>query len=157
MKSLKDILTLSEQYLASKSLDDPRYDVQYLLADYFNISRLELYLKFDRPVTKEEQADIRSLLKRRATHEPLQYITQKADFFGYQFFVNNSVLIPRLDSESLIVEVIKYLKVNNDEKSYILDIGSGSGVLSITTFLESQRDKLSNLPLDNDIKNNSHE
>lgn len=139
MKNLKEILELSESYLRENNLNESRYDAQFLLANYFSCSRLELYLKFDRPIAENELVELRRMLKRRASNEPLQYITGKADFFGYTFFVDKNVLIPRLDSETLVVEVLNYLGVKQKKNVKILDIGTGSGCLPITIFLEARK------------------
>lgn len=63
---------------------------------------------------------------------PLQYIINSTEFYGYDFYVNEDVLIPRFETETLIEKTIKYIKKNNLENSKCIDIGTGSGAISIT-------------------------
>jgi release factor glutamine methyltransferase len=79
---------------------------------------------------------------------PIQYITKVAKFYGREFYIEKGVFIPRLDSEYLIDIVIEKLKSlisnlpehqNNHRKIHFLDIGCGSGALSVTLLLEENR------------------
>lgn len=78
--------------------------------------------------------DIDTIVKDLNAHRPIQYISNVAHFYGYQFYVDERVLIPRPETEELVFETIKIIK-KSDKKS-ILDIGTGSGVIPITTKLE---------------------
>jgi len=96
-----------------------------------HISKMDLYLRFDQPVTESELADIRVMLKRRALHEPLQYILGKTDFYGLEFNVDQHVLIPRMDTETLVDDLLSTIEA--DEKHIkLLDIGTGSGCIPIS-------------------------
>lgn len=85
--------------------------------------------------SENEIQKIVELAKKRAKHVPLGYILGKSDFFGREFKTNNSVLIPRLDTEILIEQIVKEIKVFQEEnqiKAKVLDIGTGSGAIAIT-------------------------
>ena len=99
MITVLESINLSSEYLKNKGIESPRINAELLLAHILNCKRLNLYLTFDRPLTEEELVQYRSLLKRRVTFEPLQYIIGKVEFYGIEFIVNPSVLIPRQETE----------------------------------------------------------
>jgi len=78
-------------------------------------------------------------------NEPLQYVTHRSDFYGYQFYVNEAVLIPRPETEELVYHVLKFLKRQGLQNPTILDIGTGSGCIPITLKKEFDRCKVSAL------------
>lgn len=129
MLTVLESLNLSTDYLKKHGIDSPRINAELLLASILNCKRLELYLSFDRPLSKDEQEIYRNYLKRRITFEPLQYITGSVDFYGMEIKVNPSVLIPRAETEILVEAVIE--EVNTKEELNIFDIGCGSGNISI--------------------------
>lgn len=71
-------------------------------------------------------------IRRLEAGEPVQYIVGNVNFYGYQFIVNPSVLIPRFETEELVEKTIKYAKQLHLEHSRILDLGTGSGCIAIT-------------------------
>lgn len=129
MLTVLDALNSASNYFHSKGIKSSRLNAELLLSHVLNCKRLELYLSFDRPLQKSEIDSYRELLKRRSTFEPLQYIIGKVEFYGLEFEINKSVLIPRPETELLVEAVIE--AVGKDESINILDIGSGSGNISI--------------------------
>ena len=129
MLTVLEALNSASNYLQNKGIKSSRLNAELLLSHVLNCKRLELYLSFDRPLQKSEIDSYRELLKRRSTFEPLQYIIGKVEFYGLEFEVNQSVLIPRPETELLVEAVIE--SVAKDENINILDIGSGSGNISI--------------------------
>ena len=75
---------------------------------------------------------IREYLKRRALHEPIQYILGVREFFGHSFKVRPGVLIPRPETEQLVELAIEYLKGIPEENRLVLDLGTGSGCIAIS-------------------------
>lgn len=130
MITVLESIKLSTDYLAGKEIESPRMNAELLLADIIACKRLELYLLFDRPLNEVELQQYRNYIKRRANFEPLQYILGKVEFYGLEFIVNPSVLIPRPETELLVENVINQTNIN-DELS-ILDIGCGSGNIAIS-------------------------
>jgi release factor glutamine methyltransferase len=102
-------------------------DAELILQYSLNISRIQIYTESTREINTEELNRIESVLKRRLTSEPLQYIFGKAYFYGREFFVNRGVLIPRPDTETLIETVLNSERGN--ETVFFADIGTGSGIL----------------------------
>ena len=130
MLTVLESIKLSTEYLEKKGVESPRINAELLLAHILNCKRLDLYLTFDRPLSEEEVTLYRTFLKRRAGFEPLQYIVGSVEFYGFPFYVNSSVLIPRQETEILVEEVIEHNK--NKPGIKILDIGTGSGNIAIS-------------------------
>lgn len=122
------MLEWATDYFKSKNIPDARHSIEWLLAETLGIKRLDLYLKFDRPLSPDELERLRPLVKRRAQHEPLQYITGFTDFMNTRISVNPNVLIPRIETEQL-VEII--LNRHDTSPHSALDIGTGSGCIAI--------------------------
>jgi release factor glutamine methyltransferase len=129
MLTVLESIKLSTEYLQNKGIDSPRINAELLLADILNCKRLDLYLKFDQPLKEEEIKIYREFIKRRGKFEPLQYITGSVEFYGMEFKVNKSVLIPRPETEILVETVIN--SFNSEENIDILDIGTGSGNIAV--------------------------
>jgi release factor glutamine methyltransferase len=130
MLTVLESINLSAEYLNKKGIDSPKLNAELLLACILNCKRLDLYLSFDRPLKEDEIQNYRELLKRRASNEPLQYILGSVEFYGLEFKVNSSVLIPRQETEILVETIIN---TADKEKEYnVLDIGTGSGIIAVS-------------------------
>jgi len=129
MLNVLESIQLSTEYLEKKGIDSPRINAELLLADILKCKRLDLYLRFDQPLSSEEKDKYRGYISRRGKFEPLQYILGKVEFYGEEFIVNPNVLIPRQETE-IVLEKIHSL-VKDIENPFILDIGTGSGILAI--------------------------
>ncbi len=114
-------------YLEEKNVPSPRLSIEWLLADLLECKRLDLYLKYDRPLSKSELGSLKPALLRRAAHEPLQYITGSTDFFGLELFTSPAALIPRPETEQLVETILEDHK--QDSGIRLLDIGTGSGCI----------------------------
>ncbi len=100
------------------------------MAHGLRLGRLELYLNFDRPVTEAERATIRPLIRDRARHVPVAYLTGEREFYSLAFHVEPGVLIPRPETEHL-VEVVLPMLEGGDEVVFA-DVGTGSGCIAVT-------------------------
>lgn len=125
MPTVLELLEKVDKFFAEKGIESPRLNAELLLADILNCKRLNLYLQFDRPLKDDEVNRYREYVRRRSLREPLQYIIGKVEFFGLEFKVNSSALIPRPETEILVEEVIKSLY--ETDSPVIIDIGTGSG------------------------------
>ncbi len=133
------LIEWSTSHLLERNFDEARLHAELLLAHVMHCSRLHLYTNFDRPLTANELAVFKELFKRRLTHEPLQYILGETEFMGLPFAVNKHVLIPRPETELLVERAIELLDSLPKEKVEVLDLGTGSGNISISiaTFAKS--------------------
>ncbi|HRW58722.1 MAG TPA: peptide chain release factor N(5)-glutamine methyltransferase [Chlamydiales bacterium] len=133
MKTVSEILTLSVDFLKKYKIDDARRSSEEIIAYVLGCSRLELYMQFDKPVEEEELQKIRQMLKRRTTHEPLQYILKEVPFYNVLLEVDKNVLIPRSETEMLVDIVVKDLKKSGRcEGKKVLDLCTGSGAIAIS-------------------------
>jgi len=124
-----ELIKWGEQYLSSKGLKNPRREIEWLLSDLLSLSRIDLYLNFEKTVNPDQLRKLRSWIKRRVAGEPTQYITGRTEFFGLPILVNPHVLIPRPETERLVEISLDIAKRINAKK--IIDIGTGSGCIAI--------------------------
>ena len=122
------VLRWTTQYFKDRGLEQPRADAEVLLAHALGVERIQLYLNYDKPLSTEELARFRGLVRRRAAFEPPQYITGKQEFWSLEFRVSPAVLIPRPETEVLVENA---LKIAGDGPCLILDLGTGSGAISV--------------------------
>lgn len=107
-------------------------EAQILIAHSLNFTKIKLISESFKKLNENEINNIEKLINRRLKHEPIAYITNKKEFYGIDFYVDNSVLIPRAETEELIDLVKDYIKKNSEKNISICDIGAGSGNISIT-------------------------
>ncbi len=139
LTSLLEILNYSANLLKEKNFSDARLNAELLMADALNCRRLDLYLEFDKPLQKKETELFKSHLKRRLNNEPLQYITGKTNFYGYDILVDKSVLIPRPDTEVLVERLLNDIKESGLKEVKILEAGIGSGCIAIAICKELEK------------------
>lgn len=139
--TVRRILDWTVEHLQKHGSESPRLDAEILLAHARNCERISLYTKFTEPVTPAERNVMRELVKRRANAEPVAYLVGHREFFSLDFRVTPDVLIPRPDTETLVVELLEQAKrfapstataTATQNPLRILDIGTGSGCIAIT-------------------------
>ncbi len=129
---IKALLETSTDYLLEKGIENARLNAEVLLAHQLHGKRISLYLNFDQPLTEEEVSGYRNLIRRRLAREPLQYITGNQEFWSLAFKVNPHVLIPRPETEILVEQAITLAGTFLEAPLHILDLGTGSGIISVT-------------------------
>jgi release factor glutamine methyltransferase len=123
------MLEWATAYFEENSVRSPRFSIEWLLAEVLSIKRLDLYLEYDRPLSSVELEELRPMVKRRASHEPLQYITGETDFYNVKIKVEPGVLIPRQETEELVDWILQ--SISTQMPLHVLDIGTGSGCIPI--------------------------
>jgi len=131
LKVLKDVLNWTADYFKDISTS-PRLDAELLLSHVLEKDRLYLYLNYDMPLSQKELSKFRNYVLERKKGKPVAYIINKREFMGMEFFVNETVMVPRPETELLVEEIIKFIKLASIFKPYILEIGIGSGAISIS-------------------------
>jgi release factor glutamine methyltransferase len=126
-----DIIRISEETLKEKRITNARLNVELMLANTLNTDRLHLYLDFEKPLSRSELDSFREKLKRRLNYEPLQYILGFVEFYGLKFKIIPGVLIPRQETELLVDCAVEIIKTDNKQPFQVLEIGAGSGCISI--------------------------
>lgn len=122
----------ASEVFAKRGLESARLDADLLLAEVLGLKRIELYTRFDMPVSLEQRSRYREFVKRRAASEPVAYILGHRDFYEHQFKVSPAVLIPRPESELIIDLGRAQLEARELEAPRILDLGVGSGCLVLS-------------------------
>jgi release factor glutamine methyltransferase len=137
--TIQRVLTWTTEHFSGKKISSARLDAEILLAQTLQCRRLDLYLKFDQPLKDTELKAYKELIRRRGEYEPIAYITGVKEFYSRPFLVDESVLIPRPETEMLVEEVVKWAKDKNNIVG--LDIGTGSGCICTTLALEIPESK----------------
>jgi len=125
-----EILNRAVEKLRSEGIDRPRTNAELLLGAVLDAKKIDLYLNRDRILTPQQVEKFDQLIQERISGEPLQYIIGSTEFFGLEFKVNQNVLIPRPETETLVETVIEHLKDCSQPK--IIDLGTGSGAIAIS-------------------------
>ena len=136
MQNLESLLKKGTNILKENGLEEAGLDAWLLLEFKTGKNRAYYFAHGDEPVSDETAAEYLELIGRRAGHIPVQQLTHQAFFMGYEFYVNENVLIPRQDTETLVEEGLKCLE--DVEKPEILDMCTGSGCILISLLLERQ-------------------
>jgi release factor glutamine methyltransferase len=127
------LLSWTSDYFNSHGIDSPRLTAELLLSHCLSIKRLDLYLQHDKPMSQEELACFKVLIKRRIDREPVAYITGIKGFWTLDLAVTSDVLIPRPDTECLVESAIEVLPLTNEDSPLnILDLGTGSGAIILS-------------------------
>ena len=114
--------------LEKAGIQEAALDARLLLEEVCGTDLNTLLVHGDRAVTEEEETQFRIFIERRSTHEPLQQITGWQEFMGLRFSVTEDVLVPRQDTETLVEEVMRYLRDGME----ILDVCTGSGCILLS-------------------------
>ena len=106
----------------------PAKEVEILMLHLLGKNTIWLHLNYNVEFGKEKELEV--LVKKRATNYPLEYIINKASFYGEMFIVKQGVLIPRPETEILVEKAVEILK-DKKENLKVLEIGTGSGIISV--------------------------
>jgi release factor glutamine methyltransferase len=131
-ETVLSLIQKSTAFFEEKGIGEAKLSAEHLLAHALKQKRLQMYLRFEQPVSEEEITCFRALVRRRLQNEPVQYIVGNTEFYGLEFEVSPAVLIPRSDTEHLIDAVLDLHKnelLRPDLR--ILDIGTGSGAIAV--------------------------
>ena len=137
-KTIRALIQATAPWLASRGADNGRTEAELLIGHALSMRRLDLYLDLERPLTDDEIARCRALVKRRGQGEPLAYITGEREFYGLALHVSPDVLIPRPDTETLVEAALARLP--EDVEGVVVDVGTGSGCVALA--LLQQREGL---------------
>jgi len=133
---ISQAIKISLQKLNSVGINSSYIDSIILMQYALNLESKEqvIFASPERNLSKTESEKFFSFIKRRQNREPVSYIINKREFYGYEFYINKNTLDPRPDSET-IIELFREI-VDRNKNYEILDIGTGSGCLAITILLE---------------------
>jgi release factor glutamine methyltransferase len=125
------LLQWTTDYLKQHGADSPRLDAEVLLAHARGCKRIELYTAFDEPASDELRTKFRALVKERGDGKPVAYLVGHREFYSMSFRVTPDVLIPRPETESLVLRLLDIAKPRSDGPIAIADVGTGSGIIAL--------------------------
>lgn len=129
--TIQRLLAWTKDHFAQWGSDSPRLDAEILLAEALECSRIELYTRFNEIPQEPALGRYRDWVKRRAAGEPVAYLVGHREFYSLRFDVTPDVLIPRPETEHLVVAAIEAAQ-NLAQPVRVADVGTGSGCIAIT-------------------------
>ncbi|MEM8666348.1 MAG: peptide chain release factor N(5)-glutamine methyltransferase [Planctomycetota bacterium] len=126
------LLEWTTDFFKQRGSASPRLDAEVLLAHARECSRIELYTAFEQEPSPEERLAFREMVRRRGEGTPVAQLVGYREFYSLRFRVNEDVLIPRPETEHLVVEAIDCSKSLSNDSLRIADIGTGSGAIAVT-------------------------
>lgn len=129
--TVEEIIRWSEGEMARREIEAPRHNAECLLAFCLGFERWRLYLDRHRRLTSAAVNTYRMLLARRLGRYPLQYLLGSVGFYSLEMKVDGRALIPRPETELLVVLALERLKALTTERPRVLDLGCGSGNIAL--------------------------
>jgi release factor glutamine methyltransferase len=127
------LLTWTADYLKKSGSPSPRLDAEVLLAAARKCERISLYTAFEVIVPDDVRSAFRDLVKRRAAGTPVAYLVGKKEFYSLSFQVTPDVLIPRPETEHLVVAALDLLaRISAESTPRVVDVGTGSGAIAVS-------------------------
>ena len=127
------LLTWTTDFFAERGSESPRLEAEILLAKVRDCSRIELYTSFAEEVDEAVRGAYRQLVRKRADGTPVAYLVGKREFYSLEFHVTPDVLIPRPETEMVVVAILDLVKQHPvaERTVEVADLGTGSGVLAV--------------------------
>lgn len=126
--TFRQAMEFGTKLLSESGISEAKNDAWLLLSMICKINYTYYYVHMEEEVEPDAISEYESVLRKRAEHIPLQYITGEQEFMGLNFHVNSAVLIPRQDTETLVEQALKVVKPG----MHILDLCTGSGCILIS-------------------------
>jgi release factor glutamine methyltransferase len=123
-----DTIKRSTEFLEGKGVESARLQAELLVGHAIGLTRMQLYLQFERPLGAAELDRIRDFIRRRGRREPAQYILGGTEFFGLRLKVDRRALIPRPETEFLVETAVSLWPT---APAKVLDLGTGSGAIAL--------------------------
>lgn len=141
MKPLvKELVAEAKSRMVEANKAEHLVDVDWLMMSVLELERPIYLMAQDQSISDKEAESFFAFMERRLQGEPLQYILGHQFFYGYDFYVDHRVLIPRFETEELVEKVIKVIDNNNYTK--VMDLCCGSGCIGLTLLLECKEIKV---------------
>ena len=135
----QSILNKYSNILKYKNFNSSKLDCEILLSHALKVQREELLINLNKKINQHQYKNFKYLFKKRYYKEPIAYITKQKEFWKSNFYINNSVLIPRPETELIVEEVLNLLKTKSIYN--MLDVGTGSGCILISLLKELKKAK----------------
>ena len=128
--TIKALLAWTTEFLKSKGNEAAKREAELLLGHVLGCKRVDLFVRFEEQPTDAERTKFRELIHRRVAGWPVAYLVGGREFYLLTFDVDPAVLVPRPDTETLVLEADKRLKPLVAPE--VLDIGTGSGCIAVS-------------------------
>lgn len=130
--TIKRLLDWTVEHFKTANSPGSRLDAEVLLAEALECPRINLYTRFDEVPEALAMEKFREWVKRRAAGEPVAYLVGHKEFYSLKFLVNASVLIPRPETEHVVMAAMEAAKTISDRPLRLIDVGTGSGCVAIS-------------------------
>jgi release factor glutamine methyltransferase len=128
--TVRRLLEWTEDYLRKKGVESPRLETQILLAHALGCKKIDLYVRHEEEPPEEKKSAFREMIRKRAEGMPVAYLVGYREFYSLEFAVTPAVLIPRPETETLVLQTLGVLRTI--ESPRVLDVGTGSGCIAVT-------------------------
>lgn len=147
--TVRRVLEWTIEHLKTHGCENARLDAEILLSHARGCQRIQLYTDYNCPLKPEERAIMRELVVRRATLEPVAYLVGFREFFSLDFEVKSGVLIPRPDTETLVLQLLELAKEHSaTSKVRILELCTGSACIAVATAVNCKQATVKTIEID---------
>lgn len=140
--TIKRLLDWTTEYFSKSTIGNARLEAEVLLAEALECERIDLYTRFDETPEDAKLTEFRVWVKRRGAGEPVAYLVGHREFYSLRFAVDSNVLIPRPETEHLVVAAIEAAKSFDVSPIRIIDVGTGSGCVAVTIAKQIEDSKI---------------
>ena len=137
--TIKRLLDWTHEFFDQSESGSSRLDAEVLLAEALQCERIALYTRFNEVPPEEAMVQFRAWVKRRAAGEPVAYLVGHREFYSLSFQVSPAVLIPRPETEHVVMSALEFTKSVDDRPIRIIDVGTGSGCIAVTLAKQLQQ------------------
>src|SRR4051812_39033952 len=135
--TVRRLLEWTEDFLRKKGVESARLEAQILLAHALGCKKIDLYVRHEEEPPEDKRAAFRETIKKRADGMPVAYLVGHREFYSLEFAVSPAVLIPRPETETLVMEALRRLKPLAAPR--VLDVGTGSGAIAVVIANQHKR------------------
>ncbi|CAM3062747.1 peptide chain release factor N(5)-glutamine methyltransferase [Streptobacillus ratti] len=141
LETIRDYYEKTKVYLDKKGVSESNIITNIIFSNLLNIDMSLLFTKYNTSINEEQKNKLRDILKKIVEKKiPIQYIFNEQIFYGYSFYVDKNVLIPRIDTEVVVEKSLELISKIDSPK--VLDIGTGSGAIALVIGLENRNSKI---------------
>jgi release factor glutamine methyltransferase len=130
MWTVRRLLEWTEDFLRKRGVESPRLEAQILLAHALGCSKIDLYVRHEEQPPEPQRTAFREMIRKRADGMPVAYLVGYREFYSLQFAVTPDVLIPRPETETLVMEALR--RIQSMVAPRLLDLGTGSGCIAVS-------------------------
>ena len=142
---IRRLLQWTQQFFREKGIENSRLESEILLAHVLGCKRIDLYVRSNEMLADAERNTFKELIKKRVEGCPVAYLVGQREFYQLNLDVGPAVLIPRPETEFLVMEALRLLK--GEDSPRVLDIGTGSGCIALTIAQQHKTAKITAIDL----------